>query len=190
VTVLTPPRHPLVDDALADARRWCAGHVIDSRPALTHAVRVAVLLGEHLTDPDPQLIAAALLHDAPEFAPADLDLDEVLERRYGRHVVRIVRALATEHHALDTATPTILVPDAAVLLVSTADKIVALTSLARRAEASGDPEGFFATRAALLSLIPAFQAFRAAGAGRVPASMSDALGLALDTLPLPAGARA
>ena len=83
MTVLTPPRHPLIDNALADARRWCAGQVIDDRPALAHAARVAVTLGEHVTDPAPELIAAALLHDSPEFAPAGIDLDAVLGHRYG-----------------------------------------------------------------------------------------------------------
>jgi (p)ppGpp synthase/HD superfamily hydrolase len=98
VTVLTPPRHPLIDRALADARRWCAGQVIDDRPALTHAARVAVTLGEHVAHPAPELIAAALLHDSPEFAPAGIDLDAALGHRYGREVVRIVRALEAEHH--------------------------------------------------------------------------------------------
>jgi (p)ppGpp synthase/HD superfamily hydrolase len=182
VTVLTPPRHPLVDHALQDARRWCAGQIIDSAPALAHAARVAVTLGEHVVQPAPELIAAALLHDAPEFAPADIDLDAVLADRYGATVVRIVRALEFEHHALDTDHPTITVADPLVLLASTADKIVALTSLTRRAERSGDSTGFFAVRPALLGLLPHFRAFGDAGVGRVPASMTRHLGRVLDTL--------
>jgi (p)ppGpp synthase/HD superfamily hydrolase len=182
VTVLTPPRHPLVDHALQDAQRWCSGQIIDSAPALAHAARVAVTLGEHITTPAPELIAAALLHDAPEFAPADLDLDTELGHRYGTTVLGIVRALEAEHHALDTDHPTITVADPLVLLASTADKIVALTSLTRRARKSGDSTGFFAERPALLGLLPHFQAFRDAGAGRVPASMTRDLGLVLDTL--------
>jgi len=137
VTVLTPPRHPLIDNAFADACRWCAGQVIDDQPALAHAARVAVTLGEHVTDPAPELIAAALLHDSPDFAPAGIDLDVVLGHRYGIQVVRIVRALQAEHHALDTDTPIIVADDLPVLLASTADKIVALTSLSRRAHKSG-----------------------------------------------------
>jgi hypothetical protein len=70
VTVLTPPRHPLVNRALADARTWCAGKIIDERPALAHAARVAVTLGEHLDAPAPSLIAACLRAAAP---PAWLD---------------------------------------------------------------------------------------------------------------------
>lgn len=182
MSVLTPPRHRLVEHALGDARRWCAGQLIDDRPALVHAVRVALTLGEHLPDPDPKLIAAALLHDYPEFAPADLDIDAVLTECYGEAVVQVVRAGQAEHHALDTDTPIITIDERPILLASTADKIVALGSLRWRAEKSGDPVAFFAARPALLGLLPHFQAFRDAGAGRVPASMTRQLGAVLDTL--------
>jgi (p)ppGpp synthase/HD superfamily hydrolase len=182
VIVLTPPHHALIHHALADARRWCAGRVIDDRPALAHAARVAVTLGEHVAAPGPELIAAALLHDSPEFAPADIDLDTVLRQRYGDEVMRIVRALQTEHHALDTDNPVIIADDRPVLLASTADKIVALTSLTRRAKKSGDSTGFFAARPALLKLLPHFQTFRAAGAGQIPPSMTRHLGAVLATL--------
>ncbi|WP_410570419.1 hypothetical protein [Amycolatopsis sp. cmx-4-61] len=182
MTVLTPPRPPIVDLALADARRWCAGQVIDDRPALAHAARVAVILGEHVAAPAPELIVAVLLHDSPEFAPRDLDLDSVLVGRYGSEVTRIVRALETEHQALDTDHPVISVDDLPVLLASTADKIVALTSLTRRAEKSGDSSAFFAARPALVSLLAHFAAFADAGAGRVPASMTRQLRHVLDIL--------
>jgi putative NIF3 family GTP cyclohydrolase 1 type 2 len=182
VTILTPPRHPLVERALQDARQWCAGHVIDSRPALAHAVRVAVTIGEHVADPAAELTAAVLLHDSPEFAPADVDLDTVLTGRYGAEVLRIVRALEAEHHALDSGAPVVTVDDLPVLLASTADKIVALGSLRHRAVRSGDPVGFFAARPGLLVLLPYFQECRTAGVGRVPASMTDAFGRVLDVL--------
>lgn len=182
MTVLTPPLAEPIDRALADARRWCAGRIIDDRPALVHAVRVAVVLGEHVTAPDPDLVAAVLLHDSPEFAPVDVDLDAVLDHRYGPKVVRVVRALETEHHALDTGHPVITVDDLPVLLASTADKIVALTSLTRRAEKSGDATAFFAARPALLALLEHFGAFTDAGDGRVPASMTRQLRQVLDTL--------
>lgn len=182
MTVLTPPRPALVNQALTDARRWCTGKIIDDRPALVHAVKVAVVLGEHVTNPDPELVAAVLLHDSPEFAPANLDLDAVLEQRYGPAVVRIVRALEAEHQALDTDKPVITVDDLPVLLASTADKIAALTSLTRRAKKSGDAPGFFAARPALLGLLGHFAAFADASAGRVPASMTRRFQLVLDTL--------
>ncbi len=116
-------------DTVSHSRAW----IIDERSALAHAARVALTLGEHVAAPSPMLIAAVLLPDAPEFAPADLDLDTVLGRRYGLEVVRIGRALQAEHHALDTAESILTVEDLPVLLASTADKIVALTSLFRRA---------------------------------------------------------
>jgi len=182
VTVLVAPRHPLIRRALADARTWCTGQVIDERPALVHAVRVAVTLARHLPDVSPELIAAALLHDAPEFAPPELDLDAILTSRYGPHVHRIIRALQVEHHALDQPDPPITTDDQPVLLASTADKIVAITSVLRRARASGDPDAFFTARPALLRLLPHFRRFHHAAAGSVPATMTAQLGQVLDLL--------
>jgi hypothetical protein len=182
VTVLSPPRHPLVECALGDAKLWCAGQIIDDRPALAHAARVAVTLGEYVAGTAPELIAAALLHDAPEFAPADIDVDAVLRLRYGSEVARIVRALEAEHHALDTASSIITIDDLPVLLASTADKIVALASLSRRAKRSGDVTGFFAARPALLRLLPHFRAFALAGVGHVPTGMSARLDQVLTAL--------
>jgi hypothetical protein len=53
MSVLSPPRHPLVDDALELARVWCDGHIIDGSPALGHAVKVARTLDRHLIQPAP-----------------------------------------------------------------------------------------------------------------------------------------
>ncbi|MFY1673933.1 metal-dependent phosphohydrolase [Plantactinospora sp. WMMB334] len=176
MTALTTPRHPLVVRALAEANTWCFGHVIDDRPAYVHAVRVAATLVRHLPDASPHLVAAVLLHDAPEFVPPDVDLDRVLTATYGPEVPRIIRALQVEHHALDEPDPPINTGDRPVLLASTADKIVALTSLLRRArEAAAGQDAFFAARPALLRLLPHFHAFHEAGAGLVPASMSEGL---------------
>jgi (p)ppGpp synthase/HD superfamily hydrolase len=182
VTVLTPPRHSLIEHALRDAQRWYAGWIIDDRPALAHAARVAVTLGKHVISPEPNVVAAALLHDAPEFAPRGLDLNAVLAQRYGAEMVRIVRALEAEHHALDKGKPIITVDDQPVLLASTADKIVALTSLSRRAMLSGNSVQFFAARPALLGLLPHFWEFLNAGIGRVPPSMTTHLGRTLSML--------
>lgn len=102
MSVLTKPRHPTVDTALALARTWCAGHVIDDAPALGHAIRVALTLDRHVPDAHPELVAAVLLHDSPEFAPAGLTLDELLTARLGPAVTRVVRALEAEHIGLDT----------------------------------------------------------------------------------------
>lgn len=174
MTVLSPPREPLIEQALADARAWTAGRVIDDRPALVHAVRVAVTLGDHVPDPAPTLVAACLLHDAPEFAPPDIALDAVISQRYGAETLRIIRALEVEHHALDTD-PIIDVTDQQTLLASTADKIVAIGSLLRRSAASGDRHAFFTARPVLVRLLPHFDAFTDAGAGLVPDTMTARL---------------
>ncbi|MEV0428239.1 HD domain-containing protein [Micromonospora sp. NPDC050495] len=182
MTVLSPPRAAAVDRALRDAQRWCSGQAIDGRPALAHAVRVAVTIGDHVPNPDPDLIAAALLHDIPDFAPRTPDIYQVLAAAYGPQVSRIIAALQDEHQALDTSDPPIPVDDLPVLLASTADKIVALTSLLRRAHASGDVAAFLRTRPALLTLLPHFRAFHQAAHPRVPAGMSARLDTALALL--------
>lgn len=175
MTVLSQPRHRLVDQALADAKRWCAGKVIDERPAFVHAVRVAYTIGEHVREPAQDLVAAALLHDAPEFAPPDVDLDVVLYFWYSAQVHRIVRALQAEHQALDRPDPPMGVEDPLVLLASAADRIVAFGSLLRRAGASGDAPAFFAARPALVALLPHFRRGQTAAVGRIPDTMSAAL---------------
>ncbi|GIJ34466.1 HD domain-containing protein [Micromonospora sediminimaris] len=172
MTVLSPPRPAVIDRALRDARAWCAGHRIDDRPALVHAVRVAVIIGDHVPAPPREVIAAALLHDAPDLAPATVDVYQVLTAGYGPEVARIIAALQAEHSALDEPDPPICVDDQPVLLASTADKIVALTSLLRRARITGDVTGFFARRPVLCGLLPHFRAFQRAAHLRVPASMS------------------
>ncbi|MGW0215003.1 HD domain-containing protein [Micromonospora chokoriensis] len=179
MTVLSPPRAATVDRALRDAQRWCAGHSIDDRPALAHAVRVAVTIGDHVPHPAPDLIAAALLHDIPDFAPRTPDIYQVLAVAYGPQVPRIIAALQAEHLALDMPDPPIRVDDLPVLLASTADKIVALTSLLRRAHASGGVTDFLRRRPALLTLLPHFRAFQQAAHPRVPAGMSARLDTAL-----------
>lgn len=179
--LLAPPRPPLVAAAIRQAHDWCAGHVIDGAPAFAHAARVAASLDRHVPDLDPQWLAAALLHDAPEFAPASVDLDATLAT-FGGQVPRIVRALEAEHSALDEPDPPVDVTDPAVLHVSTADKIVAIGSLLRRAAASGDEPGFWASRPLLRGLTGWFRRYQQAGAGRVPTSMTSRLGDLLDQL--------
>ncbi|MBM0274043.1 HD domain-containing protein [Micromonospora tarensis] len=105
MTVFAAPRHPHIARALADARTWCAGRKIDERSAFVHAVRVAVTLARHLPSTPPRLVAAALLHDAPEFAPPMIDLPVYLTRHYEPEVTRIVYALHAEHLALNTPDP-------------------------------------------------------------------------------------
>lgn len=183
MTALTPPRHPVVDSALTVAKRWCAGRVIDDRPALAHAVRVAVAIGAHQPRVKPQIIAAALLHDGPEFAPPNLDLNHFLTYHYGGEVTRLIRGMQAEHEALDAETP--FVPDRTdtdFLLLSTADKLVALTSLMRRARLSGDVTGFFAIRQPLLRLLDHFRACQRSAIGVAPASLTRALGQILNEL--------
>lgn len=175
MTVLSHPRPRLVDQALRDAQGWCAGHTIDDRPALAHACRVAVTIGEHVPNPAPDLIAAALLHDVPDFVPSHNKLYRTLTEAYGPEVPRIIAALQAEHQALDQPDPPVVVEDLAVVLASTADKIVALASLLRRARASGDVTAFFARRPRLVALVPHFREYSRASQAHIPVGMSAAL---------------
>ncbi|MEU8011786.1 metal-dependent phosphohydrolase [Micromonospora parva] len=182
MTVLSPPRPAAIERALRDARTFCAGHTIDDRPALIHALRVAVTIGQHVPAPAQDVIVAALLHDAPEFAPTETDVYQTLTAAYGSEVARIITALQAEHRALDEPDPPIRVDDQSVLLASTADKIVALTSLLRRAQSTGKAPDFFDRRPVLRGLLPYFRAFQRAAHPRLPASMSAHLDAALTPL--------
>jgi hypothetical protein len=181
-------QHPLIRTAMNDARRWCAGHLIEQRPAFRHAVAVAHEVIEHTGDPAPELIAAALLHDAPEFAPTELDLDTYLTATYGAATARLVNGLHAEHTALDGPDPAIEVSDPDLLLLSTADKVVAFRGNLRRAHASADVPAYFAAKTGMLRLLPYFRAFRQAGLGRVPAALSADLARSLDQVQAAAAA--
>ncbi|WP_238432594.1 metal-dependent phosphohydrolase [Micromonospora tarensis] len=149
---------------------------------MVHALRVAVTIGQHVPTPSQDVIVAALLHDAPEFAPAERDVYQALTAAYGTEVTRIIAALQVEHRALDEPDPPIRVDDQPVLLASTADKIVALTSLLRRAQSTGNAPAFFDRRPVLCGLLPHFRAFQRAAHPRLPASMSAHLDAALTPL--------
>ncbi|MGC4755662.1 HD domain-containing protein [Micromonospora trifolii] len=139
-------------------------------------------IGQHVPAPGQDVIVAALLHDAPEFAPTDTDIYQTLTANYGSEVARIIAALQAEHRALDEPDPPIRVDDQPVLLASTADKIVALTSLLRRAQRTGNASDFFDRRVALRGLLPYFRGYQRAAHPRLPASMSAHLHTALTPL--------
>lgn len=175
MTVLSRPRHPITSKALEIARAWYAGHVIDGAPALRHAVRVALELGRHIPDAPPALVAAALLHDAPEFAPPSEDLDATLTR-LGAAVVRVVRALEQEHQALANQTePAVLTGDPWVLSTSAADKIVSLMSILRRAGTAADPDAYWRTRRSFVVMVPYFRTFHTVAAPHLPTTMVSKL---------------
>jgi (p)ppGpp synthase/HD superfamily hydrolase len=176
MTVLTRPRHPLVDDALALARVWCEGHVIDGSPALGHAVKVARTLGRHLIRPHPELIAAALLHDAPFFIPDGLDLDLTLTSRFGPVVTQTIRALEREHEALDSQmTPAFIDADRWTLYAIAADKIVAINAIVNRARRATNPTEYWQSRTAFVSRVPYFRAFANHAARLLPPLMAAEL---------------
>ncbi len=172
MSVLSRPRAPIIVSALEMARVWSAGHVIDGSPALGHAVRVALKLDEHVPDAAAELIAAALLHDAPEYAPSEVYLDAVLSARFGPRVVDVVRALEREHRALaEQPVPPVCVGDEWTTYASAADKIVSLASILRRAAMAADRGRYWQERQRFVARIPYFGAFQRTAAPFLPSAM-------------------
>jgi hypothetical protein len=185
VAVLTLPQDRTVADACRDARRWCNGHLINGLPAVEHGARVALVLSEHLAVPPPELIAAALLHNAPEFGPRG-DIDAVLTARHGPEAARIVRELHFEHHTIDDRPPPV---EERLLLASTAHQVAELATVIDLARASGDPSAYLAgDRLGFHRYIARFRAAYAARLGRIPPSMAAHYADVLATISALAGA--
>jgi hypothetical protein len=176
MSALTRPRPALVDTAIAISRGWCAGHIIDGAPALSHALKVARKVTDHLASASPDLIAAVILHDAPYFAPAGVNLDRTLAETLNPSVLRIVRAIQAEHEALERSTnPCVEDRDPAVLVASAADKTVSIAAIIRRGRRSDDPAVFWNHRRAFIDRVPYFQAFAVAVEPHLPASLAREL---------------
>jgi (p)ppGpp synthase/HD superfamily hydrolase len=175
MTVMTPPRPPIVETAMMLARRWCKGHIIDQAPAFSHAVRVAEKLVEHWPDAPAMVAAAALLHDAPEFAPSTVDLAKVLTELVGydgQAIAEAVRRLHGEHLRLDAMPmPPIKLDDRDTVVLSAADKVVALDSMLRRAARAHDVARFWAARPAFLARVAYFRAFTDTTATMLPCGL-------------------
>ncbi|GAA1799316.1 metal-dependent phosphohydrolase [Planosporangium flavigriseum] len=150
--------------------------MIDGAPALAHAVDVALALGRHVPDAAPELVAAVLLHDSPEFAPSDIGLDTTLTTRLGAEVTRVVRAMEREHIVMaERAVPDVGTGDLWVTWASAADKLVSLRSILRRAARSADQAAYWRTRTAFVARVPYFRAFHTRTAPHLPARMSEEL---------------
>lgn len=178
MSVLTKPRTEPIATAIELARGWCAGHVIDGSPALGHAIKVARKIEEHQPDAPAALLAAVIVHDAPYFAPKDLDLDTVLTGRLGPDVTQIVRTIEREHHALDTAaTPEVDTSDPDALIASAADKTVSIAAIVRRSRRSIDPDDYWDRRRPFVDRLPYFWTFVVKAAPHLPASLARELHL-------------
>jgi hypothetical protein len=177
-SVLARPRPPVVAAALNLAHRWCAGHTIDGDPALLHAVRVARKLGHHWLTVPPGLVAAVLLHDAPDYVE-DAALSLMVTAGCGGRVLADVRALHREHElmSLYSTNPaqalgrlSVIPPDLRIALA--ADKAVSLAAILRRGRLADDPDRYWADRPAFVGLIPYLRAFAATVAPALPRTLS------------------
>jgi (p)ppGpp synthase/HD superfamily hydrolase len=173
-----PHDHPMTATALSLARQWCHGHEIGGEPALSHALRVTQILHHLVPDARPDVLAAALVHDAPDFAPTS-DLDAVLSRRTSKEVTRIVRALTQEH--LDLAAGLYLPPnDPAVVVVSAADKLVSIGAVLDGAATSRNPAAYWRQRRGFVAALSHFRSFLQAGTRHMPAAMAGDLDRLID----------
>ena len=172
MSALSRPRLPLIDTAITLSGEWCDGHIIDGSPALGHALKVARKVADHLPGASPDLIAAVILHDAPYFAPPDVDLDLTLAEMLNPSVLRIVRAIQAEHETLDhSINPSVEIRDPDVLLANAADKAVSIAAIIRRGRRSNHPDIFWNRRRAFIDRVPYFQAFAAAADPYLPESL-------------------
>jgi hypothetical protein len=87
-----------------------------------------------------------------------------------------VRALEREHIALDQrAAPDVTTADPWTLWASTADKIVSLRSILRRASRAPDPAAYWRPRHAFVTRLPYFAAFHTAATPHLPPGMAGEL---------------
>jgi hypothetical protein len=98
-------RHRLAD-ALELASRLHAGDRRQNEPYINHPLRVAIRIMSHYGIRDPDVIVAALLHDAVEDHAAELARDgttgaalAVLAERFGPRVAELVAAVTNPEYA-------------------------------------------------------------------------------------------
>ncbi|WP_203843616.1 HD domain-containing protein [Winogradskya humida] len=158
------------------AKKWCEGEVIDGAPAFRHAVNVAATIEEHHPEASEDLIAAVILHDAPYFAPADIDLDALLAERLSPDVLRIVRAIEREHEALSKGeAPNLPIDEPDTIIASAADKLVSIDSITARANLSSNQAEYWAQRRPFLNRVPYFLAFAAQAEPHLPPELARKL---------------
>lgn len=183
MSVLTRPRSALIDTAIEYARGWCSGHFIDGAPALAHAIKVARKAEEHEPGIRPELAAALLLHDAPEYAAQDPavgsaeSLYVLLGVKLNAEVARLVRAITDEHAAMENRALNVARMDHEVLLGIAADKVVAIAAITQRGRSSADPAAFWSTRSAFTGRMSYFHDFAVAARSRLPDSLAVELAL-------------
>jgi hypothetical protein len=168
----------MIDAAIELSRDFCEGEIIDGSPALGHAMKVARKIDKHHPTASPDLIAAVILHDAPYFAPAEINLDNVLTELFSPAVTRIVRAIEREHEALGRSElPDVQTDDVDVLIASAADNIVSIGAINRRARRAADSRSYWGTRRPFIKCVPYFRAFAAAAEPHLPAGLARELAI-------------
>lgn len=177
---LSALRDSVVDTALELAREWYAGQEVDGLSVLRHGVEVAMTLYRYVPDAPSEVIALAVLHDAPKLAPAGVDLDEELAVRFGPSAARVVRAVEEQRAALHGSSPALPnVYDPLPLWITAADHIVSLGAVVRMSLFAVDRAAYWRDHESFLRLLPVYRAFHTAAAAHLPPIMAHALGQAV-----------
>ncbi|MEU7222299.1 hypothetical protein [Streptomyces chrestomyceticus] len=181
--------HREVEAAFRLAVEWCSGHRIDGAPAIAHALKVTRTLGVHCPDAPAHVIAATLLHDAPDLAPAD-GMERRVTAAAGLLTLSFVKDLYAEHavlahptEAAGTAHLHTLTSVPYLMAAAVADKIIAFQYAIGLAERAPDPAAFWAGRGAFTRLLPYFHRVHRASDGVIPHSMTAAYGHLLARCP-------
>ncbi len=183
--------HPEVEAAFRLAVEWCEGHRIDGAPAIAHALKVTRTLGTHRPDVPAYVIAATLLHDAPDLAPEG-GMEDRVTTAAGGLTLRFIPDLYAEHavlahptEAAGTAHLRTLTTVLWLMAAAVADKIVAFEYAVDLAEHALDAAAFWTGRSAFTRLLPYFHRVYRAADGVAPRSMTTAYGRLLARCPKP-----
>ena len=139
---------PTIDRALAVAARCHAGQTRkdDPTPYIAHPVAVAMIVSDFTDDQD--VVVAALLHDVLEDVPPSVYSGEDMTAEFGERVTELVRGVSEDKIAGEETPPwrvrkdgylaTLLEDSEECLLISAADKIHNLRSMATAHRNLGD----------------------------------------------------
>ena len=186
MSVLSPPRHLLVTEAIDTTRHLCHGQIIDGSTVLRHAVGVVLTLEQYMDSVSPETAAGIILHDVPDAGREETEIDHALSH-FPEATLQIVRGIQQEHGCMapgrgdgyndalrDYVAGVKQLPG--VLLPIAADKIVAFESFVRRVQLAPDEKEFWQARGAFRRRFPYFEGFIADTVGALPGPMSRDLG--------------
>lgn len=172
----------VVDAAFHLAAKWGSGHIIDGAPAIRHAVKVTRTLGRYCPAAPATVLAAALLHDAPELVSDHAEMEQRITAACGTEVRELIRLLWAEHDVLREPADQEAVaghlrrlseiPWLATLTI--AEKIVAIEYVLALGDQATDHDQFWGRQKAFTRLLPYLRHLQQAVLPYIPPAMSEA----------------